>query len=55
VYTDKEKRVNKLTQEIEEKINNIPGVIDNINSTSTTDALSANMGKALQDQINAIT
>lgn len=55
VYTDKEKRINKLTQDVEEKIDNIPGVVDNLNSTSTTDALSANMGKALQDQIDAMT
>ena len=32
----------------------IPGVIDNTTSTSTTDALSANQGKNLQDQINQL-
>ena len=52
VYTEKEARIHKLTQDAENKIESIPGVIDNVNSTSTTDALSANMGKALQDQIN---
>lgn len=55
VYTEKEKRINKLTQAIETKIDNIPGIVDDVNSTSTTDALSANMGKYLQDQINTIT
>ena len=32
----------------------VPGVINNVTSTSTTDALSANMGKELQDQISNI-
>ena len=54
VYTEKEARIHKLTQETEDKIDNIPGVVDDVNSTSTTDALSANMGKYLQDQINNI-
>ena len=52
VYTEKEIRIHKLTQETENKINNIPGVVDDVNSDSTTDALSAHMGKVLQDQIN---
>ena len=52
VYTEKEIRIHKLTQETENKIDNIPGVVDNANSESTTDALSAHMGKVLQDQIN---
>lgn len=52
VYTEKEKRIHKLTSETETKIDSIPGVINDVNSTSTTDALSANMGKLLQDQIN---
>jgi len=55
VYTEKEARIHKLTQETENKIDNIPGVVDDVNSTSTTDALSANMGKRLQDQINQLT
>ena len=55
VYTEKEARIHKLTQETETKIDNIPGVVDDVNSTSTTDALSANMGKRLQDQINQLT
>lgn len=54
VYTEKEARIHKLTQETETKIDNIPGIVDDVNSTSTTDALSANMGKYLQDQINNI-
>ena len=54
VYTEKEARIHKLTQETENKIDNIPGIVDDVNSTSTTDALSANMGKYLQDQINNI-
>jgi hypothetical protein len=52
VYTEKEARIHKLTQETETKIDNIPGVVDDVHSTSTTDALSANMGKYLQDQID---
>ena len=55
VYTEKEARIHKLTQATEHMLDTIPGVVDNVDSTSTTDALSANMGKALQDQINAIT
>lgn len=51
VYTEKVARVHKLTPEIEDKINNIPGVVDNVETVSITDALSANMGKHLQDQI----
>ena len=54
VYTEKEARIHKLTQETENKIDNIPGIVNDVNSTSTTDALSANMGKYLQDQINNI-
>lgn len=52
VYTEKESRTHKLTQETETKIDNIPGVVDDVNSDSTTDALSAHMGKVLQNQIN---
>lgn len=51
-YTEKEARIHKLTDEVEEKINKIPDVIDNVSSDSSTDALSANMGKVLQDQID---
>jgi len=32
----------------------VPWVIDNVSSTSTTDALSANQGKELQDQIDGL-
>lgn len=53
-YTEKEKRIHKLTQEVENKIDNIPWVVDDANSISTTDALSARMGKVLQDQINEL-
>lgn len=52
VYTEKEARIHKLTEETENKIENIPGVVDDANSDSTTDALSAHMGKVLQNQIN---
>ncbi len=52
VYTEKEARIHKLTEETETKIDNIPGVVDDVNSDSTTDALSAHMGKVLQNQIN---
>lgn len=53
-YTEKVKRIQKLTQETEEKIDGIPGVVNDATSTSTTDALSAAMGKVLQDQINEL-
>lgn len=53
-YTEKKKRIHKLTPEVEVKIDNIPGVVDDANSISTTDALSARMGKVLQDQINEL-
>lgn len=54
IYTEKVKRIQKLTQETETKIDGIPGVVNDATSTSTTDALSANMGKVLQDQINEL-
>lgn len=54
LYTQKVKRIQKLTQEAENKIDGIPGVVNDATSTSTTDALSANMGKILQDQINEL-
>jgi hypothetical protein len=54
VYTEKQKRIHKLTPEVEVKIDNIPGVVDDATSISTTDALSARMGKVLQDQINEL-
>ena len=54
IYTEKVKRIHKLTQDIETKIENIPGVVDSADSDSTTDALSAHMGKVLQDQIREL-
>lgn len=54
LYTEKVKRIQKLTSETEAKIDWIPGVVNDASSTSTTDALSANMGKVLQDQINEL-
>ena len=51
-YTEKEARVHKLKDEVEEKIDAIPWVVDDVTSDSTTDALSAHMGKVLQDQID---
>lgn len=53
-YTEKVKRIQKLTQETEEKIDWIPGLTSSLDSTSTTDALSAAAGKLLQDQINEL-
>ena len=35
-------------------ISDIPGVVDNVTSTSATDALSANQGRVLQEQINQL-
>ena len=54
VYTEKQKRIHKLTPAVEVKIDNIPGVVDDATSISSTDALSARMGKVLQDQINEL-
>ena len=54
IYTEKVKRIQKLTQETEEKIDWIPGLTSSLDSTSTTDALSAAAGKLLQDQINEL-
>ena len=53
-YIEKQARIYKMVDEIGEKIDNIPGVINDLNSTSETDALSAAMWKELQDQINAL-
>ena len=53
-YIEKQARIYKMVDEIGEKIDNIPGVINDLNSTSETDALSAAMWKELQDQINAM-
>lgn len=53
-YTEKQKRIHKLTQEVEQKIDAIPWVVDDANSISSTDALSARMGKVLQDQITEL-
>lgn len=46
-----ENAINTITTEIEEKI---PSVIDNLESTSTTEALSAKQGKVLNESINDI-
>lgn len=54
VYIGKDGRIYWLKNDIATKIDWIPWVIDNLSSTSTTDALSANMGRDLQDQINAM-
>lgn len=54
IYTEKVKRIQKLTPETESKIDWIPGVVNGFDSTSTTDALSAAAGRLLQDQINEL-
>lgn len=54
IYTEKVKRIQKLTPETESKIDWIPGVVNGLDSTSTTDALSAAAGRLLQDQINEL-
>ena len=53
-YIEKQARIYKMVDEIGDKIDNIPGVVNNLSSTSETDALSAAMWKELQDQINAM-
>lgn len=54
LYTEKEARIYKLKDEIESSIDSIPGVVDSLDSTSTTDALSANMGKEIWDRVNEL-
>lgn len=52
IYTEKELRINKLTDQVEYKIDHIPNVINNVTTIDDDNALSATMGKYLQDQIN---
>lgn len=52
VSLDKKGREFSLLPDVMERLENFPKVIDNVTTTSSTDALSANMGKLLQDQIN---
>lgn len=54
VYIGKDSRIYTLKDDIASKIDEIPWVVDSLDSTSTTDALSANMGRELQDQINEV-
>lgn len=54
IYTEKDARIYKLKNDISSKIDWIPWVVDSLDSTSSTDALSANMGRQLQDQINSL-
>lgn len=54
IYTEKDARVYKLKTSVSSKIDTIPWVVDSLDSTSSTDALSANMGRQLQDQINSL-
>ena len=51
IYTEKKARVHKLTEDVEWKIDNIPVVVNDLNSDSETDALSAKMGKVLYDEV----
>lgn len=44
-----------LVEKVENIENNIPSVIDSLDSTSPTDALSANQGQILNEDINGIT
>lgn len=53
-YIEKDRRVLQLTQEIQDKVDAIPWVVDDLTETSSTDALSANMGRVLQEQINEL-
>lgn len=54
IYTEKDARIYKLKSSVSSKIDAIPWVVDSLDSASTTDALSANMGRQLQDQINSL-
>lgn len=54
IYTEKDARIYKLKSSVSSKIDAIPWVVDSLDSTSATDALSANMGRQLQDQINSL-
>ena len=54
IYTEKDARIYKLKTSVSSKIDAIPWVVDSLDSTSATDALSANMGRQLQDQINSL-
>lgn len=51
IYTEKKARIHKLTEDVEWRIDNIPGVVNDLNSDSETDALSAKMGKVLYDEV----
>lgn len=51
-WIQKDSRIYKLRADIAQKIENVPAVIDNTSSSSRTDALSANMWRDLQEQIN---
>lgn len=54
IYIGKDARIYWLKDDIASKIDWIPWVINSLDSTSATDALSANMGRTLQDQINSL-
>ena len=54
IYTEKDARIYKLKSSVSSKIDAIPWVVNSLDSTSSTDALSANMGRQLQDQINSL-
>lgn len=54
IYTEKELRVHKLTEDVEDKIAHIPEVVNDLGSDSETDALSAKMGKVLYDQVTSL-
>lgn len=51
IYTEKKARIHKLTEDVEWKIDSIPVVVNDLNSDSETDALSAKMGKVLYDEV----
>lgn len=54
VYTQKDARIYKLKSSVSSKIDAIPWVVNSLDSTSETDALSAKMWKELQDQITEL-
>lgn len=54
VYLDKIDRTFTLTEKYKAKVDAIPGVVNDLNSTSTTDALSAAMWRTIKDKLDEL-